>query len=51
MCDKNEFDHQQMGVLCPRERERERQRDRKKRERKRFERLEIFLLYYAEFTF
>ena len=50
MCDKNEFDHHQMAAR-PRERERERQRDRKKRERKRFERLEIFLLYYAEFTF
>ena len=50
MCDKND-DHHQMGAR-PRERERERQRDRKKkRERKRFERLEIFLLYYAEFTF
>ena len=50
MRDKND-DHDQMGAR-PRERERERQRDRKKkRERKRFERLEIFLLYYAEFTF
>ena len=51
MCDKND-DHDQMGAR-PRESERrERQRDRKKkRERKRFERLEIFLLYYVEFTF
>ena len=48
MRDKND-DHDQMGA-CPRERERERDR-KKKRERKRFERLEIFLLYYAEFTF